>query len=331
MIKNFCTYFDSYYLLKGFALYKSLERVSDDFHLYVMAFDRDSYDKLLSYGFKHMTVDLWSDYETPELLAVKPTRTKAEYCWTSGPSVIWHFLKMYDLPDITYLDSDLYFMGNPKVIYDEIGDASVAITEQGLSEDRAKLYGRYCVQYMFFKNDAEGCKTLAWWRDRCIEWCYQRFEDDKYADQKYLDRFPELSPSLCVISNPSVGIAPWNMAKFSYGDGCILKDGKKFPFVFYHMHGIVAEIKDSLLTLKSNDFKFDKQQISDFLMPYAELNMEVLNNYLGKSISSCDARGISRIKEIEYVLRSSLRDNKLVQWLYYNFFKVEYKGHGQKL
>lgn len=327
---NFCTLFDSYYLLKGLALYKSLEQVSDDFHLYVMAFDRDSYDKLRSFDFKHMTVDLWSDYETPELLAVKPTRTKAEYCWTSGPSVIWHFLKKYDLPDITYLDSDLYFMGNPKVIYDEIKDSSVAITEQGLSEDRAKLYGRYCVQYMFFKNNDEGCNTLAWWRDRCIEWCYQRFEGDKYGDQKYLDRFPELSPSLCVISNPSVGIAPWNMHKFSYDDGCIVKDGKKFPFVFYHMHGIVAEIRDSVLALKSYDFKFNKQQLDNFLLPYAELNMEVLNNYLGKSISSYDASGIGKIKQFEYMLRSLLRDNKLVQWLYYNFFKVEYKGHGQK-
>lgn len=327
---NFCTYFDSYYLLKGLALYKSLEQVSDDFHLYVMAFDRDCYDKLQSFDFKYMTVNLWSDYETPELLAVKPTRTKAEYCWTSGPSVIWHFLKKYDLPDVTYLDSDLYFMCNPKVIYDEIGDASVAITEQGLNEEGASLYGKYCVQYMFFKNDDEGCKTLAWWRDRCIEWCYQRFEDDKYGDQKYLDHFPELSPSLCVISNPSVGIAPWNMHKFSYDDGCIVKDGKKFPFVFYHMHGIMAVIKDSLLTLCSTNYKFNKQQITDFLMPYAELNMEVLNTYLDKSISSCHARGIGKIKEIEYKIRYLLRDNKLIQWLYYRILKVEYKGHGQK-
>lgn len=328
---NFCTLFDSYYLLKGLALYKSLERVTTDFHLYVMAFDRECCDRLQGWGEEHMTVELVDDFETPELKAVKTTRTKAEYCWTCGPSVIWHFMKKYNLPDITYLDSDLFFMNSPKVIYDEIGDASVAITEQGLSDDRARLYGKYCVQYMFFKNDDEGCKTLVWWRDRCIEWCYQRFEDGKYGDQKYLDRFPELSPSLCVISNPGVGIAPWNMHKYVYVDHCISENGRKYPYVFYHMHGIKAYIKDSLLTLRSYDFKFNKQQISDFLMPYAELNMEVLNNYLGKSISSFNARGISKIKEMEYLLRSSLRNNKLVQWLYYNFFKFEYKGHGQKL
>ena len=113
---NFCTLFDSYYMLKGISLYESLCKVTNKFHLYVMAFDRDCYEKLTSIGFDKMTVELLDYFETPELLAVKPTRTKAEYCWTCGPSVIWYFLKKYNLPDITYLDSDLFFIGNPQVI-----------------------------------------------------------------------------------------------------------------------------------------------------------------------------------------------------------------------
>ena len=80
---NFCTLFDSYYLHKGIALYLSLEKVTSDFHMYVMAFDKKSYDKLKSIGFKRMTVELLDEFETPELLAVKPTRNKAEYCWTA--------------------------------------------------------------------------------------------------------------------------------------------------------------------------------------------------------------------------------------------------------
>ena len=113
---NFCTSFDSYYIHKGIALYLSLERVTSDFHLYVMAFDKASFDKLCSCGFKHMTVELFDDFETPELLAVKPSRNKVEYCWTAGPSVIYHFLTKYRLEKITYLDSDLFFLSDPSIM-----------------------------------------------------------------------------------------------------------------------------------------------------------------------------------------------------------------------
>ena len=43
MMLNFCTLFDSYYLYKGIALYRSLEQVSDDFTLYIFCFDDKAY------------------------------------------------------------------------------------------------------------------------------------------------------------------------------------------------------------------------------------------------------------------------------------------------
>ena len=240
---NFCTLFDSYYLLKGLGLYLSLEKVTDDFHLYVMAFDKDSYEKLNSIGFERMTVELLDDFETPELLEVKPSRNKAEYCWTCGPSVIFHFLTKYGLDEITYLDSDLFFMADPRILKQEVGNSSVVITEQGIGEKGAQLYGRYCVQYLTFKNDKDGLGALTWWRDRCIEWCYQIMEPNRYADQKYLDEFPKRWDNVCVLKNMGVGIAPWNMHRYQYKEDHLVFEGNVYPFIFFHFHGVKSEIK----------------------------------------------------------------------------------------
>lgn len=46
----------------------------------------------------------------------------------------------------------------------------------------------YIVFNLFiFRNNQQGRKVLTWWRKACLEWCYNRFEDGRFGDQKYLD------------------------------------------------------------------------------------------------------------------------------------------------
>lgn len=325
---NFCTYFDSYYLLKGMALYLSLEKVTDDFHLYVMAFDKECYDKLKSFGFNHMTVELLEDFETPELVAVKPSRTKAEYCWTAGPSVIYHFLTKYALEKITYLDSDLFFLSNPKVIEKETGDSSVVITEQNISEDAAKRYGRYCVQYLTFKSDEDGLGALTWWRDACIEWCFQIMEPTRYADQKYIDEFPKRWKNVYVLNNIGAGIAPWNMYRYEYTDKTVSYQGNEWPQVFFHMHGVVITVKDKVLTAHSDHYALNKEVTKLFFEPYAALMMFIFNNYLGKEVKSYRVKGIGLFKIIEYRIRAWVKQNEFLTNFYFKHFKKKNVGHG---
>ena len=104
---NFCTLFDSNYLNRGLALYVSLKKVCDEFKLYVVTFDDLAYEKLTQTGLTSLVVERLQDFETQELLAVKSTRTRAEYCWTCGPSVIYHFMEKYHL-DSCHTDSFLF-------------------------------------------------------------------------------------------------------------------------------------------------------------------------------------------------------------------------------
>jgi hypothetical protein len=329
---NFCTLFDSYYMYKGIAMYLSLESVTNDFHLYVMAFDNDCFRKLTSLNFKHMTVVCWEDFENGKILEIKEERTRAEYCWSCGPSVIFYFLTHYKLPNITYLDSDLYFVGNPQIAYDEIGEKSIAITEQGIDEKSAELYGKYCVQFIYFKNNELGIEALTWWRDSCLDWCYQRFEDGKYADQKYLDQFPLKFKDVHVMKNPGVGIAPWNMYRYTYNkDNTLSYNGDTFLCVFFHMHGLICDLKGDNLVLRSFDFPLTQAIKDIFFNDYANLVKVVFNTCFLKKINTSIVIGQSWVRQIEYNVRIYLKNFKLVQFIYFKLRKKEYKGHGTKL
>lgn len=327
---NFCTYFDSYYMLKGLSLYTSLERVCKTFHMYVMALDKECFYKLKSLSLKYMTVELLSNIETPELLAVKPTRSRGEYCWTCGPSIILYFLTCYNLDSITYLDSDLMFFSDPNVVFEEVSDSSIAITEQGVDEKTSRTYGRYCVQYITFRNDENGLGALTWWKNSCIEWCFQKIEKNRYGDQKYLDEFPKKWRNVHVIKNIGAGIAPWNMHKYKYEGNQVILKGKRYPIVFFHFHGVKIEIVDDVLHVSSLHNELNNSLIKSFYDPYAELLKEVLATYYGFKIRQTIIHDMPLWKKVDYRLRAHLRNNSIIRWVWFSLLRKKDSGHGTK-
>jgi len=244
---NFCTLFDSFYLTRGLTMYQSLEKTCDNFHLYIFAFDDISFDILNKLKLKKATIIPLKDFEDARLLAVKPGRTKAEYCWTSTSSTILYVIEKYNVPSCTYLDADLYFYKNPKLLFDEMGDKSILITEHRYPPkfNRAASSGIYCVQFITFVNNKEGLEALKWWRDACNEWCFDRYEDGKFGDQKYLDDWTTRFKGVHVLQNLGGGLASWNVEQYPFivrkGNQIVFlnkKDNTKFEAVFYHFHHV---------------------------------------------------------------------------------------------
>jgi len=241
---NFCTLFDTNYLSRGVALYRSIENVCKDFHIYIFAFDSTCFNILNKMNLNKATIISLTEFEDDKLLKVKPSRSKAEYCWTSTSSTILYVLKKYNVESCTYLDADLFFYSSPKPIFDELGDKSILITEHRYSPqyDKSKKSGKYCVQFITFKNDEFGLSALKWWRERCIEWCYNRFEDGKFGDQLYLDDWTTRFDGVHVMQNQGGGLAAWNVQQYDFykKDNSFFckekKSGKDFEVIFYHFH-----------------------------------------------------------------------------------------------
>lgn len=320
---NFCTLFDSNYASKGIALYLSIEQHTDDFVLYVMGMDRKCQEILNAIGFKHMIVECIDDVDSPELAEAKGNRSRAEFCWTCGSFFTDYFLNKYNLPDITYLDSDLMFFSSPKVVFDEFEQKRASV---GLAPHFTKYpwTGKYCVQYVYFKNDEDGRNCLRWWRDECLKWCYSRVEDGKYGDQKYLDYFADLYNHVCETENRGVGVAYWNMNDSKFKDGYTYFKGKKWPTVFFHYSGINVQVNDGVMTFRHTMYLTQNIR-KTFIEPYAKLMKNVFTGYLNTPIENIEIIPLSkrdnRTKRLMYYLSKVLP----IDWIVYNFMRIKYK------
>ncbi len=237
---HFCTLFDSNYLLKGVAMLRTLKQHCPDAHVYVLCMDGLTREILTQMDLSHVTCLSLSEVEDEALLAVKPSRSIAEYCWTLSPCLPWYVLQLNpDIDCITYLDADLYFYSPLQPLFDEIGDASIVIIEHRFPPalKHLEVNGRFCVEWVGFRRNEQGLACLARWREQCIEWCFHRLEEGRMGDQKYLDQWPGKYGGLHILQHPGAGIAPWNYSQYHFGRddrGTITLNGE--PLVFYHFH-----------------------------------------------------------------------------------------------
>ena len=106
---NFCTLFNKHYLIRGITMFESLKTSQCNFHLYIFAFDTETYEILSKINDKYFTVISLAEFESDKLKKIKNSRTSQEYCWTCTPSIIYYVLSHFDLEHCIYLDADLYF------------------------------------------------------------------------------------------------------------------------------------------------------------------------------------------------------------------------------
>lgn len=235
--EHFVTVFDSHYLPQGLCLHRSLEQQARPYHLWILALDDACADALVRLARANVTVVRLAEVENEALRSVKGGRSVAEYCWTLTPFLPSHvFARRPDLARVTYVDADLYFFEPPAVLLEEFERSAkhVLITEHAFAPEYAShaRFGRFCVQFVTFRNTEPARRVLAWWQARCIEWCFAREEDGKFGDQKYLDRWPQIfGQEVHVLAQTDRTLAPWNVLHNSRSAG------KARP-VFYHFHGL---------------------------------------------------------------------------------------------
>lgn len=296
-------------------MYYSLLKKCTNFHLYIIAFDEDCYTILKKMNLTSVTIIKLDEFETDELLKVKKERSKGEYCWTCTPYSILFCLEKYGLESCTYLDADLFFYSDPKILIDEMGNHDVLITEHRYTKeyDQSATSGKYCVQFVTIKNTLNGILVLKWWHNKCIEWCFAYYDDGRFGDQMYLDNWTKQFNGVHVLRNLGGGVAPWNAQqyKFKINKGILrgveLNTKKEFDLVFYHFHAVYHYKKGFL-----REFFFEGYKLSSNTLKV------IYSNY------TCELIDISRkIQTLNSGIDGLGSKEILMSW--YKYLKVLYR------
>ena len=241
-MRYYCTYFDHNYLPRGLALYYSLRRHAPEFELWVLCLSQQCHQWLTQSKLPGIRPIALEEFECadPDLVRAKQNRSIVEYYFTCSPSLPRFVFAQAPKADlVTYLDSDLYFFRDPEPVFAEIGARSIAIIGHRFPPALRHLEetGVYNVGWVTFRRDENARACLEWWRARCLEWCYDRVEPGRYADQKYLDQWPTLFKGVATLENKGANLAPWNLANYRIR----LRNGRVYAdddeLVFFHFHG----------------------------------------------------------------------------------------------
>ena len=240
----YCTYFDHNYLSRGLALYHSMQRHAPGSRLWVLCLSEACYETLVALDLPDILPVRLVDFEAtdPELAATRGRRSTIEYYFTCTPAwMLFVLARETGAEWVTYLDGDLFFFKSPEIIYGELQGAAVAIIPHRYSPKLARLrkFGTYNVGWVGARNDSEGIAVISWWREKCIEWCHDYVDGDRFADQGYLDSFSRMFARVKVIDNIGANLAPWNIGNYRIDvDRNRVMVDAIVPLIFFHFQGV---------------------------------------------------------------------------------------------
>ncbi|CAB4559303.1 unannotated protein [freshwater metagenome] len=240
----YCTYFDSGYLSRGLTLIESMRAHGEESPVIVLALDNDVKEFFDAENMPGVTAILVEDLEKaePALLPLKSARSRMEYYFTCTPLLVRYAMNLVGTPGSTaiYVDADLFFFDAPRKAVDALGDGSVGIIEHRyptrLAQRLAK-YGRFNVGWVAFVDDEDGRRVLDWYSQSTLDWCGDTPLDGKYADQGYLNSFPDFA-GVKILHSAAFDLAPWNTARHDIRlvNNAVSVDGD--PLNFFHVHGL---------------------------------------------------------------------------------------------
>ena len=238
-----CTLFDHRYLSRGRCMIDSARRQGFAGDIWILCLSDDARLRMqaLSLPGVHLITLGQLEHHIPRLNTAKANRTILEYYFTCMAALhSYLFETQPEIDGTMYVDSDIQFFDNPENVFAAIGEAPVAITPHNFVPQAREMErcGVFNGGWTAFRRTPEGLNCLNWWLERSLEWCYDRVEGGRYANQAYLNNFPEVAPGTKILRQKGFNCAPWNIGNYTVSErqGRLWVDDE--PMAFFHFHGL---------------------------------------------------------------------------------------------
>lgn len=274
-------------------LLQSMRRHCGEFKLHVLAWDYDPHDApwlgpdvvvTPREAFLRRAAGLWD----PEMLP-GPRRSAIDTVAT----VRWkYFLDVMadERAPLTTLDGDLWFWSSPEPMFEEIGDAPMAVCPHGIPPASLRLpgvvyethrrYGLYNAGLVYFSQG--GAASLGAMADATSEWSYTMVRKhpvdglDDFGDQGALERIAHRQKGSVLIVHPGVNAAPWNI----HQRGSELVDGQVLvghrPLIVYHYSSLRLGPRGDVLQVADQGYAVSLEQQRMIYWPYIDAVREQL-------------------------------------------------------
>jgi len=208
-----------------------------------------------SYAEDAFTKSLQSKNELESLISIKP-------------KILMNFLEtIRDSEILVYLDTDVYFFHSLDE-FQQLNPEADFIVFQHMYPTEPPLfpYGKYNAGLIVIRKSPQAFEILREWEKRCDEWCHLRRDQDRYADQGYLEELITM-PRGKGVDSSTINVGMHYLIK---GPKVTSVHGKPYiadqPLVAFHFHGI--KIRGKSLWTGLNRYGFSPHNLVIYRIIY---------------------------------------------------------------
>jgi hypothetical protein len=220
--------------LQGLALVDSIAKIYPESTVYVAPLD-DFTKQAFAHKYeevKNVLIDSGTIREEYERRLRNHEKVN-EVIFSLKPILIEKALKNVKGDMYIYCDADLFFFSRFDL---DSTQEDIVLTEHIFRSELAGYIrnGRFNAGFVGFSKSPSSIVCLNWWIKKCKESTAHDIENGVLGDQKYLERFSELTSSIRVIKSPTMNQSVWMFDKGSEISKGPMIDGKAVNSFHFH-------------------------------------------------------------------------------------------------